>query len=99
MPDRLIDVLLGSKEVKRLLVERSMRYQLPFRDICQKIGVDYMLFMSTYVNSSGGKEEVINESQFLELMKELGINVRYQFVVDKNFDDKINKEKLLNSEF
>ena len=89
---------MGSKELKRTLVERSFKYQIPFKDICQKIGVDYKLFMSSYINSHAGGEGVINEAQFLELMDELGMSVRYQFVIDKNFDKEVEKEKLFNSE-
>lgn len=98
MPDKkLIDVLMGSKELKRLLVERSNKFSIPFRDLCQEVGVDYSSFMRSYVNSSVGDPEVITEDQFIELMGKLGITVRYQFLVEREFDKKIEMKKLLNS--
>lgn len=88
---------MGSKELKRLLIERSFKFDIPFRKLCQKIGVDHTSFMRSYINSSVGDPNIINEDQFIDLMNRLGINVRYQFVIDKEFEKKLEKEKLLNS--
>lgn len=77
---------LNSKEVKRLIVERSLALQLPLRYICHEIEYDYRLFMESYVNSVNNDNCKLTEEQFEKILELLGVTVRYQLVVDKAFD-------------
>lgn len=81
-----IDIYLGSKELKRTIVERSFNLELPLRYICKEIGVDYKTFMSSYVNSLESTSFPITEDQFERMLEILGIGVRYQFIIDSDFD-------------
>lgn len=82
----LLDLLYESKEIKRLVVQRSIDYNIPLRYLCNEVGLEYDRFMQTYINSSSSRTAKISESQFIEILKILGIDVRYQIVVNKNAD-------------
>jgi len=95
---RLIDALLGSKELKRELVERSFEFGIPFKMICNEVGIEYKVFMASYINSHESPNSEITEEQLKEVMALLGMQVRYQFVIDKSFDHAAVKQKLVNKE-
>lgn len=90
---KLLYVLLTSHQLKKTIVQRSFKFNIPLRTICKKIGVDYKLFMVSYINSSGVSDH-INEKQFLEMLDILGIDVRFQFIVDSDYTEEMAKEKL-----
>ena len=50
--------------------------------------------MQSYINSNENNKFKIEESKFLELLKHLGINVRYQFIINDKFDYTAKKEYL-----
>jgi hypothetical protein len=84
MPGRLLNTYLGSRELKKLLIQRSEELQIPFRYICHEVDIKYKAFMNQYIN---GKSTAlpITEKQFERILDILGISVRFQFVVDKQY--------------
>lgn len=82
----LIDVLIQSKEIKKLLVDRSFKYRIPLDFICREVGISYTDFMRGYINSKDGKFFEISESKFREILSILGIHIRSTVVIDKSLD-------------
>lgn len=83
----LSDILRSSKEVRRLIVEKSLEYGIPLRYICEEVGVEYSLFMMQYINSRSDVSKLeITDEQFEKILHRLGIEIRYQFVIDKTRD-------------
>jgi hypothetical protein len=82
----LLDIYLGSKEVKKMLVARSAEFEIPFRYVCEEIGVDYMHFMSSYINAIEATKDPITEKQFEKMLEIFGIEVRTVFVIDKDYN-------------
>ncbi len=82
----LIDILRGSKEVKRLIVSRSFEYRIPLKYICLEVGLDYISFMQSYINSETMANCSVTEEQFEKILKILGITIRPQFVIDELYD-------------
>lgn len=91
---KLIDIFLGSAALKRQIVKRSIDFNIPIKYICSEIDVDYPSFMSAYINTPGVSDFEITEEQFRKMLGILGIDVRYQFVVDSEFDGKAESERL-----
>lgn len=82
---RLLKTYLGSNELKKVIVKRSIELNIPFRFICHEIGVEYRAFMQTYINSSTGDSSDMTEEQFEGMLEILGIETRFQFVLKSNF--------------
>jgi hypothetical protein len=91
---KLLDIYLGSAELKRQIVKRSIDFNIPIKYICQECGVDYPTFMSAYINVSDVSRFEITEEQFTKLINMLGIKVRYQFVIDSEYDGASVSERL-----
>lgn len=90
---KLLDVLLNSNQLKRTIVERAFKYNIPIRYLCNEVGVDYKMFMSTYINSTSGDPKYITEEQFTNMLSLLGIETRFQFVISSDYDgNKIGQE-------
>jgi len=89
-----LDSYLGSNELKKLIVSRSTEFELPLKAICLDLGIDYANFMQSYINSNENNKFKIEEGKFLELLKHLGINVRYQFIINDKSDYAAKKEYL-----
>lgn len=81
----LLNVLLHSGAVRKLIYSRSLEYNIPLRYLCLEAGIDYMNFMRSYINSNSGKAK-ITEEQFIKILDILGIDVRYQFVINEKTD-------------
>lgn len=92
---RLIDVLRGSKEIKRLIVKRSFEYNIPLRYICNELEIDYTLFMRGYVNSNSMADCSLEEEDFSKIFEMLGITIKYQFIIDKEYDGLEVRNKLV----
>lgn len=82
----LIDVCLGSAELKRFIWSRSIKFNIPLSYICSEIGIEYKEFMRSYMNVQGVSKLEITEEQFRKMLSILGISVRYQFVIDSNYN-------------
>jgi len=91
-----IDILRGSKEVKRLIVDRSFQFKIPLKYICTEIGIDYRNFMLSYINSDNMDNCTLTEEQFIDILKVLGVTVRMQLVIDKDYDGLEERTKLMN---
>ena len=72
---------LGSKELKKTIVELSFKYEMPLRFICIHAGISYKDFMATYINSVENKNFEVTQHQFEKVLDVLGIKVRHQFVI------------------
>ena len=77
---------MESKEVKRLIVKRSFDFNIPLRYACNEADIDYASFMQQYINSANWMNADIPEHKFEKLLNVLGIEVRFQFVINKNID-------------
>ncbi len=82
----LMDVYLGSAELKRLIVSRSKEFNIPLSYICSEIKLEYKHFMASYMNVQGVSKADITERQFEEMLSLLGISVRFQFIIDAKYD-------------
>lgn len=91
---QVIDIYLGSKELKKLIVKRSFDLELPLKLICLDLGIDYKEFMSKYINSHENNNYEISEELFEKILSHLGISVRHQFVIDTRFDAVAKQEYL-----
>jgi hypothetical protein len=81
-----IETYLGSKELKKLIVSRSFDLKLPLQAICLDLGISYREFMQSYINSNENKHYEIDEEKFEGILSHLGIEIRHQFIINKNFD-------------
>lgn len=90
----MLKTILNSKELKRLLVSISNESRIPFKYLCEEVGIDYNEFMMSYINVKGLSTADISEDKFKELLKLLGISIRTQFVVDTKIDLESLKSKL-----
>lgn len=86
----LLDIYLGSNEIKNLLVERSEKFRIPFHYSCLAAGIDYNSFMESYVNARSGKPS-FTEAQFEKILSCYGIETRYTIVVKEDFDHETMK--------
>lgn len=89
-----IQTYLGSKELKKLIINRSTEFGLPLKGICLDLGIDYANFMQSYINSNDNNNFEISEEKFEGVLKSLGIGIRHQFIIDKKFDSVSKKEYL-----
>ncbi len=92
----LIEILRGSKELKRLIVNRSFEYKIPLRYICQECGIEYKEFMLSYINSSTMKDCRLKEEDFANILKLLGVTIKHQFIIDKEYDGLEVRNELIN---
>jgi hypothetical protein len=76
-----LEKYLGSKELKKLIVQRSHALDIPFRYICTDVDLSYKHFMEAYINSIENKEFKVTEEQFEKILENLGIKVRMQLLV------------------
>lgn len=90
----LLEVFMESKEIKKLIVERSTMYRMPLRYVCREAGIDYTDFMSMYINSGSWKKCNLTEDQFQKLLSIFGIEVRFQLVINKSIDLIIESKRL-----
>jgi hypothetical protein len=67
----LIDVYLGSNELKKLIVNRSEELRLPLRFICHRVKIDYSVFIESYINSLNNHTFDITEKQFEQILGQL----------------------------
>lgn len=91
---KLLKIYLGSAELKRKIVERSIEFQIPLAYICVEIGIEYNALMKSYINVSGLSSLVITEEQFEKMLSILGISVRHQFVIETDYNGKEVSELL-----
>lgn len=89
-----IATYLGSKELKKLIVNRSFDFGLPLKAICIENDVNYQEFMQSYINSNENRHFEISEENFEGILSSLGIEVRHQFIINKNFDFKERQNQL-----
>lgn len=92
----LLETILKSKELRKVIVERSIRYTIPLRYVCKEVGIDYMLFMRQYINSNSARAKV-TEEQFRKIFEMLGINIRYQFVINEDENEMKERSKILEN--
>ncbi len=90
----LLDFYLGSKEIKRVIVQRSTDLQLPLRFICNEIKYDYRIFMEGYINSVDNDRCTLTEDQFEKILNLLGVNVKHLVIIDTAFDAEAQRNKL-----
>lgn len=85
----LVDIFLSSKELKRTIVKLSIDHNIPLKYLAKDIGIEYRIFMKSYVNSLSNNGFEISEGQVNRLLELLGIEVRTQFVlkVDHKFKE------------
>lgn len=76
----MLSIYLGSAELKKALIARSIELEIPFKWICNELYIPYDDFMRSYINSSSSNLD-ITEGKFNELLVMLGIEVRVQFVI------------------
>lgn len=79
----LLETFMESKEVKKLIIQRSTDFRIPLRYVCREAAIDYDRFMSSYINATVWNKCDVTEKQFIKVLETLGINVRYQFIISK----------------
>lgn len=91
---KLLDIYLGSAELKKKIVQRSLEFQIPLAYICREIGIEYKTFMSSYINVSGPSSLEVTEEQFEKMLSILGISVRHQFIIMSDYNGKAISDTL-----
>ena len=81
----ILDIYLGSKELKKLIIRRSEEFEIPFRYICNDIKMDYRDFMQSYINSLSNDSFSITEEQFERMLELLGIKLKHQFIIKSDY--------------
>lgn len=81
----ILEIYLGSKELKKLIIRRSEEFEIPFRYICNDIKMDYRDFMQSYINSLSNDNFSITEQQFERLLELLGIKLKHQFIIKSDY--------------
>jgi hypothetical protein len=93
---KLIDVLFKGKEIKKLIVKRSFDLEIPLRHVCEHCNINYSHFMSTYINTHSSLKCRLTEDEILRVLETLGVSMRYQFLIDEDYDKKERKSYLKN---
>lgn len=90
----LLGFYLGSKELKKAIVDLSFKHDIPLKFLCAEAKINFKIFMQGYVNSNTYKEDLpVTEKQFEKIFELLGIDRRVQFVIKSNFDaEKVKNE-------
>jgi hypothetical protein len=88
--------MINNKPLKRAIVERSIKYGIPLKFLCLDAKVNYENFMRQYINTPGDSGLEITEKQFERIINRLGISIRFQFVIDGDFDVIKHNERLMN---
>lgn len=88
----LDDTILTSKEIRRLIVNRSFELGIPLRYVCYEAGLGYTPFMRGYINSTVKSQ--LDPNKILKVLELLGVDVKYQFIVNKEFNGPARKEYL-----
>jgi hypothetical protein len=92
----LYDILFRGKEVKKLIVKRSFDTGIPLRYICLGANINYVHFMGTYINSNSSENCKLSENDILRVLDVLGVSLRYQFLIDENYNKEEKKLHLKN---
>lgn len=82
----LLKTFTQSKELKRTIVERSVKHKIPFRYLCKEARIGYQEFMASYINVMGASHIELEEWQVKKILRLLGISIRIQFLVDSSID-------------
>lgn len=84
----LHQLLLESKEIRRLIVQRSEKYNIPLRYVCREAGIEYNRFIAGYINAQSSRAEDFSEAKLLKVLEALGVSIRFQVVIDGAIDMK-----------
>lgn len=90
----LIEIYLGSAELKRLILKRSNEFNIPLKYVCSEVGLEYKSFMASYMNVQGVSTADITEEQFNKMLSILGVKVRHQFIIDVGYNGSEVSDKL-----
>lgn len=89
----LVKIFRESKELKREIVDRSTEFRIPFKYICDEVGISYKEFMQEYINVPGIAPIEITDEQIIKTLEVLGIEIRHQFVINSTIDmNKLSRE-------
>lgn len=91
---RLSEILLTSKEIKRLIVKRSFELEIPLTHICSHLGISYVRLMKHYINGNSPEIMQMDSIQILRILELLGVKMKYQFIVDPDFNVEVSKAKI-----
>lgn len=89
-----LDIYLGSKEIKKIIVKRSFEFKIPLKFICNEIGIKYDSFISDYINAEDSSKYSITEEKFEKVLCLLGMEPRCTVVLKKDFDVEETRERL-----
>jgi hypothetical protein len=90
----LLAIFLESKELKKLIVSRSVEFEIPLKFMCEELDLNYSDFMRSYINVQGASKLDISEEKIIELLAFWGIDLRYQFVIDSSVDMRAFSKKI-----
>lgn len=99
-----VGILNDSDEIRKLLVQQSERYNIPFKHICRRVGIDYDRFIRRYINVKdlikGGSG--LSDVEIVEIGKFLGLDIRTTVVImdEKTFAQRaVEIKKALKDEY
>lgn len=87
-----IDILLNNLEIKKLIIERSIKYSIPLKYLCAEAGIDYNKFMLAYINAKNPSS--VSEEQFLKLLECLGIELKLSLIINSSVDMNLKSRQL-----
>lgn len=87
-----IDILLNNLEIKKLIIERSIKYSIPLKYLCAEAGLDYNKFMHSYINAKNPSG--VEEEQFLKMLELLGIDLKLSLIINSSVDMNLKSRQL-----
>lgn len=91
----LVQIFQESKELKKTIVERSLKNEIPLKYICREAHVSYQDFMKQYINISSTSSLEIKDWQIQKILETIGIKIRFQFMIDTSLDMREEGIKLI----
>jgi len=89
---KLSNILLLSKDIKRMICDRVDSYGINITRLCEKHGIDKLDFTSTYINCVSEVLPKVTEKQLTGLMNDLGLTVTLMVKVRDIDYSKLNRD-------
>jgi len=76
-----MDVLLSSKELRKIIVNRIFNNEVNFYKLCLHCNVKHLSFLNWCRCKTGDSTRYISHEQLIKVMKSLGIDYKVTFIL------------------
>jgi hypothetical protein len=78
------DIIISSKSIKQLIVERAKKYNVSLHKLCILEKVSYRAFKEEYLEVTDAvSRPFFRQKEIIKIAKALGIDIRVQCVLDE----------------